>query len=264
MHFIETYLQNTKEHMQIELEECNNKLSILPKGHLDLQYSKKGTRLYWIKNERVRGSVKRVPKRLTISDFSIAKGLRDRRFYTLKKHALETNLKWWNHLQNHFIPFDEESLLCKLKEPYKSLPGFEHFLGTEHTAVQSENPSFPQHLIHSNSIGELFRSKSEMHISELLLSMNINYRYEMKLILSGETKYPDFTIKKPGSNERKYIEYFGMLENSDYAKNTLEKINWYLTNGFVPGKNILFLFENTSSGIDLLATQNQIEMLINA
>ena len=64
--------------------------------------------------------------------------------------------------------------------------------------------------------------------------------------------------------EKKYIEYFGMLEKNDYEERNFDKINWYLNHGFVPGRNILFLFENTNSGIDLIATQNQIQMLLAA
>lgn len=265
MNTTESYLHSLYGAMNLELEKCSETLSTLPEGHLEVQYSKNSVRMYRIHTEHKQGSSgHRIPQRLYDTDFPIAKGIRDRFILRLKKKALSMNLKHLKLLLENYISYDDPTIISQLKEPYKTLPGFEHLLASDHTPVQSENPKYRQYLVHKNSVGELFRSKSEMHISEMLLSMNIPYRYEMKLEINGEIKYPDFVIKRPGSDEKKYIEYFGMLEKNDYEERNFDKINWYLNHGFVPGRNILFLFENTNSGIDLIATQNQIQMLLAA
>ena len=221
--------------------------------------------MYWIRTEHKKGlSNHRVVKRLHNSDFSIAKGIRERHICKLRKAVLENNLKYLKPLMENYAPYDDETLLKQITDPYQTLPGFEHLLTPEHVPIQSENPFHPERLIYKNRIGELFRSKAEMNISELLFSLNIPYRYEMKLEIKSDIKYPDFTIKRPGSSEKKYIEYFGMLENEDYEERNFNKINWYLNHGFTQGKDVLFLFENTASGMDMVVIQKQIEMLLSS
>ena len=104
-----------------------------------------------------------------------------------------------------------------------------------------------------------------MQISELLLGHGILYRYEMKLEMpTGEIKYPDFTVKKSKLAEKKYIEYFGLIEKEEYASNMVEKIKWYLDRGFIPGKDVLFLYETTASGMDLTTIWGQIYHFLEA
>ena len=264
------------EEDQLE-KQLTKELKRYPKGSLELQRSGKGIRWYWKcpdKEERRKWGKRnklhlngresdRV--RLGEEDHAIVTGLRNRRICRSRLKSAEKNKKWVKLLLEHYESSDEKTAIQKLKEPYKSLEGFEHYISQGHVPVQSENPYHRELLIHKNSVGEYFRSKAEMHISELLLSHGIPYRYEMKLEMpDGEKKYPDFVVKKSESGEKKYIEYFGMIDKEDYANSMVEKINWYLSRGFVPGKNVLFLYESSSSGMDLSAILLQINYFLNA
>ena len=264
------------EENQLE-KQLTKELKRYPKGSLELQRSGKGIRWYWKcpdKEERRKWGKRnklhlngresdRV--RLGEEDHAIVTGLRNRRICRSRLKSAEKNKKWVKLLLEHYESSDEKTAIQKLKEPYKSLEGFEHYILQGHVPVQSENPYHRELLIHKNSVGEYFRSKAEMHISELLLSHGIPYRYEMKLEMpDGEKKYPDFVVKKSESGEKKYIEYFGMIDKEDYANSMVEKINWYLSRGFVPGKNVLFLYESSSSGMDLSAILLQINYFLNA
>ena len=133
-----------------------------------------------------------------------------------------------------------------------------------HVPTQSENPFYPEHLKFRNSLGEYFRSKSEVLISEILYAMGIPYHYEKHLTIGGETKYPDFTILRGGPRKDKYIEYFGMMDKNDYFIRNKDKINWYLNHQIIPNDRILFLYENTTSGLDTLCVQKQIETFLSA
>jgi len=245
-----------------KLRECEKLMQKLPSGYLTVQPRKNGNRLYWVFQEKKGNEVRRIQKCLQASDFSIAKGLQQKRLCKIQIKAYKNNLKWIRNFLKHYIPCDEDILMTQIKEPYCSLPGFEQMDHAKQEAVKSENPYYREHLIFRNSIGECFRSKAEMHISELLLNKNILYRYEEKLEIDGEIKYPDFVVKKSGSNERKYIEYLGMMDRDDYGASAMKKIKWYLDHGFVPGRDVIFLYENDRSGMDLAAIQNQIEMLL--
>lgn len=263
------------EEDQLE-KQLTKELKRYPKGSLELQRSGKGIRWYWKcpdKEERRKWGKRnklhlngRVSDRVRLGeeDHAIVTGLRNRRICRSRLKSAEKNKKWVKLLLEHYESSDEKTAIQKLKEPYKSLEGFEHYISQGHVPVQSENPYHRELLIHKNSVGEYFRSKAEMHISELLLSHGIPYRYEMKLEMpDGEKKYPDFVVKKSESGEKKYIEYFGMIDKEDYANSMVEKINWYLSRGFVPGKNVLFLYESSSSGMDLSAILLQINYFLN-
>ena len=107
----------------------------------------------------------------------------------------------------------------------------------------------------------MFRSKSEVQISELLRSMNLSYVYEPQFSLGSKTVHPDFMLTHPLSGKPLLIEYFGMVDDNDYGHRMLEKIRFYLNHGYIPGRNILFLFETPTSGIDLMAVQSCIKQL---
>ena len=245
-----------------QLHEMENALAQFPDGSLSMQKSKKGNRLYWSHTEKARGKICHVHKRLREKDAYIAEGLRLKNIYKVRVKAYRNNLRWLKTCIDHYMPCGMGNAIDQLKEPYRSLSGFESARTTEPRILQSENPYHRELLIHKNSFGESFRSKAEMNLSELLRSQGISYRYEMKLELDGEYKFPDFTIKTPGSGVKKYIEYFGMMDQTDYGESVLKKINWYLSHGFVPGRDVLFLFENSDSGMDLDAIMKQIHVLM--
>ena len=259
------------------VKDMKKALKKCPKGSLEMQKSEKGNRWYWKcsdKDERRKYGKKKIVSstknsrekiRLKPEDHEIVVGIRNRFLCSRRLKAAEKNRKWIKLLLDHYEPSDEKTAINKLKEPYKSLVGFEAYVEEEHIPVQSENPYYKEHLIHKNSVGEYFRSKAEMQISELLLGHGILYRYEMKLeMVSGEIKYPDFTVKKSKSAEKKYIEYFGLIEKEEYASNMVEKIKWYLDRGFIPGKDVLFLYETTASGMDLTTILGQIYHFLEA
>lgn len=98
--------------------------------------------------------------------------------------------------------------------------------------------------------GEHVRSKSESLIAIYLYINHIPYHYEEKLLVGGKNVYPDFTIRHPITGETFYWEHFGMMDNEDYAQSCRRKINSYMANGFVPGRNMIFTFENAKVPLD--------------
>lgn len=95
-----------------------------------------------------------------------------------------------------------------------------------------------EHLKYQTLKGHLVRSKSERFIADTLFRLKIPYRYEFPLSLEGYKLHPDFTILKP---DGKYIlwEHFGLLDNEDYLKNTMNKIKLYKSAGFSQHTNLI-------------------------
>jgi len=70
------------------------------------------------------------------------------------------------------------------------------------------------------------RSKPEKRIADHLFKRGFLFRYEKKLILNGQTFYPDFYL--PDFDI--YIEYFGLRQIPSYRDKSREKIKIYAQN----------------------------------
>jgi len=117
-----------------------------------------------------------------------------------------------------------------------------------------------ENLIHRTIKGDFVRSKSEVIIANTLYPKGLQYRYEELTKVGQYTFAPDFKIAVPRQNKIKILEHFGMMNNSEYRKNALWKIDVYLDAGYKPYEDILFTFDDFDGGID---TKN-LDTLINS
>ncbi|MBR0374574.1 MAG: hypothetical protein IJH91_08615 [Mogibacterium sp.] len=109
---------------------------------------------------------------------------------------------------------------------------------------------YPEHLIHSTSTGELLRSKGELVITYILDKLGIKYEYEKVMEVNGKLVAPDFLLTSPDGTKQVILEYFGMMGNEEYRKKAAEKIAMYIEAGFIPGKDILFIFDDMDGAFD--------------
>ena len=98
--------------------------------------------------------------------------------------------------------------------------------------------------------GDFVRSKSENIIADTLYRMSIPYRYEFPLELKAEDGrhiklHPDFCCLNLRARQEFYWEHFGMMDNSDYAEQTVGKLSLYTQNGFYIGKNLIITTETS-------------------
>ncbi len=101
----------------------------------------------------------------------------------------------------------------------------------------------PEHLKYSTGRGVKMRSKSERTIGNKLEEWDIAYRYENMFISAGEIYYPDFTIRKEDGTLVIW-EHFGLMDNKEYYKNALSKINQYRKSGIKQYKNLICTYED--------------------
>jgi len=105
------------------------------------------------------------------------------------------------------------------------------------------NPLYPEQLIHKTSSGHMVRSKSEVLIDMILTTNRIPFRYECELQLPERTIYPDFTIRNPRTGNILYWEHFGQMDNPEYARKTIKKLNTYISNNIIPNINLITTYE---------------------
>lgn len=97
------------------------------------------------------------------------------------------------------------------------------------------------------SKNERVRSKSELIIANALLQNNVPYRYEFPIELKTEngfiTVHPDFYCLNINNRKEFCWEHFGMMNNDEYAASATAKLNAYIQNGWIPGKNLIISME---------------------
>ena len=99
--------------------------------------------------------------------------------------------------------------------------------------------------------GERVRSKSEKIMADYFGSRGIAYKYECPLHLNSYGNiYPDFTFLPRKSKKEIYLEHFGMMDNPEYARAAIKKIELYEKNGIYPGEQLILTFETSTYGLN--------------
>ncbi len=112
--------------------------------------------------------------------------------------------------------------------------------------------------------GETVRSKSEKMIADKLYLMGIPYKYEEPLELSGNRfVFPDFTILNIKTRKEIYWEHFGMMDNPEYCKKALEKIESYENEKIYFGENLFFSFESSLKTINMSQIEHILERIFD-
>ena len=259
------YLDHIYSLLQYELSQKEAEVAKLPKGNLYTKPRKDGLHLCWSRQSSQNTSGKRKQKMLSEADRDIAEGVQRQQFLSEQIPRLRHNLQLINHCRKNYQLCDDDTIRSILPKIYSAplhFCGFDQLSPPVHSQNSSSSTLYPQGLIHKNSIGEMFRSKAEVAISEILRQMNISYVYEPVLHFDRKTVYPDFMLDIPGLSSPKYIEYFGMVGHEEYNERMVEKIQLYLENGFIPGIHVLFIYESPGSGFDLFAISKILQQFV--
>ena len=100
---------------------------------------------------------------------------------------------------------------------------------------------------------------NESVIAKLLLEYDISFEFKAPLFFDDITYYPSFTIKHPQTDELVYIEIFDCMENSIYRANTYFKLDLYALHGILPGKNLIALYGNENTPVNVAYVRAEIE-----
>ena len=107
--------------------------------------------------------------------------------------------------------------------------------------------------------GERVRSKSEQLIANRLNAKGIPYKYECPITVNGEILHPDFTILRISDRKELYYEHLGKMGDEDYAYKAIRRINSYILDGFVPGKDLFTTMESSRAPFDIRTLDIMIE-----
>ena len=92
--------------------------------------------------------------------------------------------------------------------------------------------------------GELVRSKNECIAADILFHWQIPYKYEYPVrLVDGRSIFVDFKILNPITLKEWYLEILGKMDDPEYAKSNLKRINNLSEVGVQEGKNLLLMFD---------------------
>lgn len=119
---------------------------------------------------------------------------------------------------------------------------------------------------YQTSDGGLVRSKSEIIISETLKRMKIPFKYEVPVGVEVEGEFrefhPDFLCLNLRTRKEIVWEHFGMMDNSEYLENAIQKIQIYESNGYLSGENFIATFETSQQPLRLEVIERKIVALL--
>lgn len=181
------------------------------------------------------------------------------------------NLKKRRYALNNYIKspsfLDNKDMIEHLPKTRKCLinpyicPDDDYIKKWYSTGLDIKN-DYPISTGYTTERGELVRSKSEKMIADKLYYEGINYKYEQAIKLRyGGIIFPDFTILNINKRKTCYIEHFGMMDNPEYCRKALEKIDLYEKNDLLLGDSLFVTFESSQKGLNMDAVLNIINRL---
>lgn len=248
-------MYNCREHVIKDLEgqkflksQYEQKLKDLPEGNL-ARSTVKGNDYYYkaIHGRKVY---------LGTADQEEVRQLQTKKFLQKSIKQIEVNCKLMERLVAKYQDIAPDTINETLPKTYSLFPKADYNfinwgdLPTWGNAEYDKNTKFPEGLKHRTVKGERVRSKSEVIIADILFLKGIEYHYEENLTIGKEVIAPDFKVAVASQQRFRRIEHFGMIGDSKYLEECLWKIRLYVSNGFIPGDDVIFTFDTQDGEIN--------------
>ena len=175
---------------------------------------------------------------------------------------IDSNIKLIKSVLDGYLPYDMYSVNAALAGTYRN----EVLSSTDayqregekwkagRVAFQAEYPeNYPEHKTERTSDGVMVKTISEVVLYERFKAEGLFAIYELPLVLKdyGPAIYPDFSVLSPIDMKTViYVEYVGRLDLPKYREDFTRKLNRYISNGYIPGVNVFFVFSDKNGHID--------------
>lgn len=242
------YISDLRE----QISELNSSLASMPEGRLVT--CRDGDYYSWRVHKK--GCA---PVYLPKSQKETAMALALKELYSCRLHDLNIRLE----AACRFNRYDERSV-CKTDElAAKASPEFKRLLGDALSCGSAEaarweaaeyerSAYYPENLIHDTLRGrEKVRSKIEANAADALFTLKIPFRYEMMTMIGDRKIAVDLTALDVRIMREIPIEIFGMMDDLKYRNDQKWKLHQYIDAGYIPGVNMITIYEFSSSPLSL-------------
>lgn len=234
-----------------------------------LAQSPEGTLYYSISHGRSQWQcyVNGVKRFLPMSDLASIRGLAQKKYVELVLESLRKQSATLECLLQEYHPDACNEIYASMRPEFQNVVESLFPSGEELAAAWKSVRYRGKSLEGANLMsldGVKVRSKSELMIANALAASGVPYRYEFPHKMNwrcndGRVRlvkvHPDFTCLNLRTRREFIWEHFGMMDDSKYADETLEKFEDYERNGFVFGENFVYTMESKAHPLDLKKIQ---------
>ena len=235
-----------------QIEDLKKELETLPDGKLSI--SRSGKYYSW-RIDRAGGGQQYLPR----SEEDTARALAKKSILQARLHDLEAEAESCRR----YLRYKNRSINAVEQQLLRSGPEFQRLIQDdfsdqneqikkwEDTPCESSG-RFPEKLIiPTRKPGEMVRSKIESITAGQLFDLGIPYKYEKLLRLGDMTIAPDFTALDVRDMREIPVEVFGMMDNPEYVNIFVKKMNLYHSHGYIPGINMITLYESPNAPLGI-------------
>ena len=206
-------------------------------------------------------------------DIGIAAALAQKHYYSSVKPLIQKQLRELKQFLNKYPQENLEEVYETLSDERKKLvtplqSSVKQIIEQWEDEVYEKNTKYSEYLKFETEQGEFVRSKSEVIIANMLYQNHhhILYKYERPLELNVEgrskTVYPDFTILSKRTGKIIYWEHAGRMDDPYYVNDFVKKMNTYVTNGLLPGKDVILTYETQNNPLEISVVKRMIKELV--
>lgn len=262
---LQCYCTKHLEELDAIIQSSEKCLREAPDGTLNTVVSGQKVQYYWrTDNKDTHG------KYIKKSEVHIAKQLAQKAYALKMRNAAKIKkkklLKWMNGYKPDELRQIYESLTeekQKLVTPY-ILPDDKFIQMWEAEIILEKKKHKIKDPIEGKEIytekGEVVRSKSEKILADKLYKLGIPYVYEPALYLKGYGYVnPDFIILNPRTRKEYYWEHLGLMGNVEYCEKSIKKIETYIKNHIIPGKQLILSYETDNYVLNMKVAEELIK-----
>ena len=268
------FIELAKEEVP-QLENALKKIDVFlnhaPEGCLKWQ-NKKGKTYYYHQYMKDNKWVRRYIKK---NELSLAKKLAQKHYYLSIRPILEKMLDETKRFMRKCPSNALEEIYDNLSDERKSLVtpiqiSVKEKVKQWQVEAYEKNLMYPENLRYETEQGDMVRSKSEVIIANILYRnrKDILYKYEkpLEVMENGRQKtiYPDFTILNKHTGKVTYWEHAGRMDDSHYANEFVKKMNTYIDNDLLLGRDVVVSFESLSNPLDIKVVKRLVKQIINS
>ena len=246
------------EEIEKIIEHLKQNLCTYPEGTLQINHSN-GTVQYYHRNYRqlLPGEVRVPPKYIRKEHLELARKLAQKDYDQRLLKILEDRRKAACKMRDTYMQSDPAEIYEKCHSERKKLIVPQFITDEEYAEkwqnVKYQGKEFTEGTVEIYTVkGERVRSKSEKILADLFERKNIPYRYEYPLKLyENKILYPDFMVLNKRTRTEYYWEHLGMMDEAEYAKNAIKRIQDMETYGILPGRNLIVTAETKQNPISM-------------
>lgn len=252
-------LEERRQFLEKIIHDAEKKIIQAPPGSVEIKKHGKGVQFYYRDDSR-----KKHGTYIPVSERKRAVSLTQKRYFSRllsaankQKKAIDTFLR--NYDPNALIEiYNSEGVIRQSLINPVELPDAEYvhrWLSAEYQSkeIREDTP------VHFTNKQERVRSKSEVIIANALFRCGIPYKYECPLQLSNTTVYPDFTVLRIWDRKILYWEHLGLIDDTEYRNQALQKIHLYEENGIFPGDHLILTMETFKIPLNSMTVQGLIK-----